>query len=392
MSVEQQKVEMLMAHAETVEKRDINGRTLNAVRLSDVEAKPLRPLWPGRLWHGKLSLLAGDPGLGKSLGTLDVTARITTGREWPASVEKAPLGNVVLLSAEDDAADTLRPRLEAAGADLTRVHIIIDVGELDSEGRTVRRTFNLSKHLPELEKLFQKHKPALLVIDPISAYLDTDSDSHNNSDVRAELAPLAELAQRYGVAVLMVSHLNKATTMAAIYRVTGSVAFVAAARSAFGVIKDPDDKGRRLLLPLKVNLGKDTGGLAYRIKGESGQPPMIEWKSKPVEVDIDEVTSGARTQAKKQAVGEVADWLRDLLSSGAVAATDLWRKAKEAGYSERRVKSALNAIGGRTGPIGYGRGWQWWLPADANAPKSNRPNLSDSGRLSPGTDTAESNF
>ena len=350
---------------------------IRIVTLSSIETEPLRPLWPGKLWHGKTSLLAGDPGLGKSLSTLDIAARITRGACWPASNDCAPLGDVVLLSAEDNAADTLRPRLESAGADLARVHVITDVVEFDKGGGPKRRTFSLSTHLGHLERVFEERRPLLLVIDPITAYLSRDSDAHNTADVRAELAPLSDLAQRYGVAVLMVSHLNKATTMQAIYRITGSVAFVAAARSAFGVLRDPADRDRRLFLPVKNNLGRDVGGLAYRVVFD-GHAPRIDWESVPVDVDIDEVTSGARTLAKQSAVDEVADWLRDQLRHGPISATKLWREAKTAGHSQKRVRLAIRETGAESGPMGYAGAWHYRLPESPQLPASkSQPTLAD---------------
>ena len=352
--------------------------------LSSVKTEKLVPLWPGRLWCGKTSLMAGDPGLGKSLVTLDIAARITTGREWPASIDRAPTGDVILLSAEDDAADTLRPRLEAAGADLSRVHAITEVIERDARTKERRRkTFRLGAHLAYLERVCAEHKPLLLVIDPITAYMSADTDAHATADVRSDLAPLAEMAQAHGVAVLMVSHLNKATTMQAIYRVTGSVAFVAAARSAFGVVRDPADRDRRYFLPLKNNLGKDSGGLAYRIDF-NGQAPYLAWEIEPVDVDIDMLAvSSPREKAKHATENAVSVWVRHLLRHGPVAAATLWRRAKEAGHPERRVRAALRSLGVKSAPAGYGQAWHYGMSADIRDSDTlpGHVNPSDSGQL-----------
>ena len=344
---------------------DTSDTELRIMTLSSVKTEKLIPLWPGRLWCGKTSLMAGDPGLGKSLVTLDIAARITTGREWPASIERAPVGDVVLLSAEDDAADTLRPRLEAAGADLSRVHAVTEVIERDPRTNERRRkTFRLGAHLEYLEKICAERKPLLLVIDPITAYMSADTDAHATADVRSDLAPLAEMAQAHGVAVLMVSHLNKATSMQAIYRVTGSVAFVAAARSAFGVVRDPADRERRYFLPLKNNLGKDSGGLAYRIDF-NGQAPYLTWDTEPVDVDIDMLAvSSPREKAKQATENAVSVWLRDLLQHGPVAAATLWRRAEQAGHSERKVKAALRSLGVKGAPAGFRQAWHYALSAD----------------------------
>jgi hypothetical protein len=214
------------------------------------------------------------------------------------------------------------------------------------------------------------------------------------------LAPIADLAQRYGVAVLMISHLNKATTMQALYRVTGSVAFVAAARSAFGVVRDPNDptKERRFLLPLKSNLGKDRGGLAYRITELGEGCPRVEWEAEPVEVDMDELaaqsTSTPRERGKRAATDEAAEWLGKQLGAGPVAAADMWRRSERAGLSRRQISRAKAALSIETEPMGYGGAWHWRLPPISEASKSPeqsgtvvrasvmRANVSESGNLS----------
>jgi putative DNA primase/helicase len=344
-----------------------NRAEMTVMTLSSIDRQPLKPLWPGKLWLGKLALMAGDPGLGKSLVTLDIAARITTGREWPASSERAPIGDVMLLSAEDDPADTLRPRLEAAGANLDRIHVITEITEADARtGECRRKSVRIGPHLPQLEEVCRKYHPLLLVIDPITAYMSAETDSHATADVRSDLAPLAELAQRYGFAVLMVSHLNKATTMQALYRVTGSVAFIAAARSAFGVVRDPNDRDRRLFLPLKNNLGKDTCGLGYRIPDTEGTP-RLEWEAEPVNIDIDSLMSAQepRGRAKRAGITKVAQWLRDQLKDGSVAAIDIQDRARKAGHSERKLKAALRELGVEQRPDGFRGKWRYSLPPES---------------------------
>jgi RecA-family ATPase len=225
--------------------------------LSDVEAKPIRWLWPGRIARGKLTIIAGDPGLGKSQITASIASVVTTGGLWPVDRDKCERGDVLFLTAEDDPADTLRPRLEAAGADLTRVRIIDGVIRgYTGDGSQKSRTFSLADDLQALEaKLAELGNVAVVVIDPISAYLG-DTDSHKNSDVRGLLAPLSELAARHNVAIIGVSHMSKAVGAKALMRVNGSLAFVAAARAAYVVVSDSTDRRRRLFLPMKTTWGR----------------------------------------------------------------------------------------------------------------------------------------
>ncbi len=163
----------------------------------------------------------------------------------------------MILSAEDHPADTIRPRLDAAGADLERCHIIGAVREPD--GRT--RGFSIANDLARLEAaLVDIADPALVIIDPITAYLG-GTDNYKNADVRAVLAPLADLAARVGAAVVAVSHLRKSNEGAAILSVSGSLAFVAASRAAYLIIRDREAVGRNLLLPAKkisATTGPDT--------------------------------------------------------------------------------------------------------------------------------------
>jgi hypothetical protein len=259
------------------------------VRACDVPVARVRWLWPDRVALGKLTLFPGDPGLGKSFVTLDMAARVTRGESWPdCPGVRQPVGGVVLMSAEDDPADTIRPRLEDADADLARVAIVQGVRRGDRNA-----TFNLRSDLPALEQAIAAMPNCrLVVIDPVSAYLG-DTDSHANADVRAVLGPLSELAGRCGAAFVCVSHLNKSRDGPAMYRATGSMAFVAAARSAWMFTRDPDDPSRRrcFMLNIKSNLSRPPPGLAYALVDKSQGHPVVAWERELVHVTADEATA-----------------------------------------------------------------------------------------------------
>jgi putative DNA primase/helicase len=262
-------------------------------RVSDITPRPVRWLWPGRIPRGKVTMFAGHPGLGKSQLALAIAAIVTTGGRWPVDGTRAEHGSALILSAEDDAEDTIRPRLDAAGADLTQCHVIGGVRELRNGGRETRRGFSVMDDLPLLAaQLARIGDAALVVIDPITAYLGA-TDSHRNAEVRAALAPLAELAAQYRVAVLTISHLRKSLDGEAILRVSGSLAFVATARAAYIVTRDPGDMTRRLLLPAKNNLGDDRSGYAYRIEPATVTGGIVTsrivWAPDVVTVTVDEV-------------------------------------------------------------------------------------------------------
>lgn len=355
--------------------------------VADVEARDLDPLWPGVIWRGKTTLLVGDPGLGKSQVTLDVAARITRARPWPLTKSAPPLGEVLLLSAEDDLADTIRPRLEAAGADLRRVHFMSTVAVVgDTAASTLYVWPSLLEHVAVLrEALAAFPQVSLLVIDPLTAFL-SGVDSHKTSEVRAVLALLGQLASECRIGVLAVSHLNKASGSNAMHRVTGSLAFVAAARAAYAVARDPADPSRRVMLCVKNNLAKDSIGFRYSIKEADNGAPFVEWADEACELSADEVLSETaatpREAARSTRDREVEDWLREQLAAGPVPARTVWNAAKDAGMSEREIKRACRSIGVEKDVAGYQGAWHWALPAkDASPGPVHRPSLSKTDRL-----------
>lgn len=342
------------------------------LKLATVQPEPVRWLRPGRLAIGKLTLLAGDPGLGKSLITLDVTARVSSGAPWPDApgVAQEP-GGVVLLTAEDDLADTVRPRVDAAGADVGRIVALRAVRRADPEnGSTREAPFNLAADLDALEQTVRKLPGCrLVIVDPISAYLPGGRhfDSHKNTDVRIVLAPLGELAARCGVAVVAVTHLRKGDG-AAIYRAMGSLAFVAAARAVWAVARDRGDGtgGRRLLLPVKSNLSPDNSGLAFAI-GDVNGSPVVRWEPGAVTVSTDDALAGDRGGDGSGAVAEATDWLREALAAGPVAAQEVKRRAAGDGIALRTLDRAKTRLGVRAAPDGYRGPWVWHLPGQSGA-------------------------
>ena len=352
-------------------KPSLDAGSLATRRMSDIESKQISWLWPQRIARGKLTIIAGNPGLGKSQVTASIAAVVSTGGRWPVDGQRCDRGDVIFLSAEDDPADTLRPRLEAAGADLTGVHVVDGVVK-GYAGTEVRqdRAFTLQSDLQALdERLSDLGEVALVVIDPISAYLG-DTDSHKNAEVRSLLTPLAELASRHNVAIIGVSHLNKAAGTQALMRVLGSVAFVAAARAAYLVAADPEDKSRRLLLPLKNNIGPDTGGLAFKIEGATvpcGESSLatskVVWESEAVNMTADDVVDSGGAGAVPKATDEALGWLTQALSDGPVPSTEIFEQAEACGISRatlRRASKRLGVVPKKSGFGGSG-GWAWSL-------------------------------
>jgi putative DNA primase/helicase len=245
---------------------NIPQQGLVVTRAADLKPQKLSRVWNGRFVLGKIGFIAGEAGLGKSLIAAYMTATVSTGSKWWGEKGKARRGDIVYISAEDGAADTILPRLEAAGANLNRVHLIERVNDYSGA-----RPFNLLTDLGQLDEVLQSvRKPRLVIIDPINACLNpTDFHRFNSNSVtqvRALLGRLESLAAKHRVAVVCISHFTKAKAASALARITGSFAFVAAARSVFTVVCKQDDPNLRVFAPVKNNLGADGNPVAFRIK------------------------------------------------------------------------------------------------------------------------------
>ncbi len=333
------------------------------IRASDVKSEPINWLWPGRIAMGKLTLIAGDPGLGKSLITNTFAAIISVGGVLPLAESESETGDVILLSAEDDPSDTIKPRLEEAGADCKRVYILQAITEKDDAGKPTQRMFSLKQDMLALEELL-KSLPGcrLVVIDPISAYLD-GADSYNNTDVRGLLAPLAELAARYKVAVILVQHLNKSSGGSALYRSMGSIAFVAAARAAYVVTKDKENQLRRLFMPVKNNLAQDTKGLAYTVETTGTGHPVILWEKEAIEITADEALGQSDSNEERTDTDWGVDFLEQILDKGPVPAAQVHKEARQVGVKDKALRRAKIKLGAKTYRESFKGGWWWALPS-----------------------------
>lgn len=354
-------------------KQDSRGSRSVTVRFSDIQTEEIHWLWPERIALGKLTLFVGDPNVGKSLLTSDIAAIISKGRMWPVDNTESQIGDVILLSAEDGAADTVKPRLEAAGADCSRVHSLQGVHAVDGDGRPIQRMFSLKHDLAALENLLVSLPECkLVVIDPISAYLD-DTDSHRNASIRGLLAPLAALAEKHKVAILAVDHLNKnSKEKNMLYRPGGSLAFVAAARAAYLVTRDKEDEKRRLVLPIKNNIAKENTGLAYTIVTAENNAPTIVWEPEPVSVTADEALGQMESSEQRSNTDWAIVVLETILAKGPLPATQIQKEAQQAGIVGKPLRRAREKLGIKpykdrqtfSGP------WWWALPGHEDAQDS----------------------
>jgi hypothetical protein len=354
---------------------DTSGPRFKLTRAADVTCLPVVWLWRDRVPRGMLTLFAGDPKLGKSFVTLATAAAVSRGAPLPGDRPPDGPGGVVLLSAEDDMARTIVPRLKAAGAVLSRVHILESV--YLSNGTGTEALPNLRTDIDDIEAAVKKAGDCrLVIVDPVSAYLG-GADDHKNSELRGVLSPLKALAERTGAAVVLVTHLNKGAGTNGKYRVSGSIAYVGACRANFLFARDRDDPtGRRvLMLANGCNLAGDVPTLAYRIE-DSGDGPTVEWEADPVDVTVEQALTAAGEDPHERDDRSACDgWLQEVLAAGPVLAVEVIRAGREAGFSESALKRSKLRIGARSNRHGCGKGSKcfWTLGEGAPAPETDSP-------------------
>lgn len=330
------------------------------VTLSTVRAEDVTWLWPGRLPAGKLALVDGDPSLGKSTLGLDLAAHVSTGRSWPDGTD-CPAGDVVLMSAEDGIADTIRPRLDAAGANSERVHAFTSVTARGEDGTTHSRPPTLAD-VDSLHGVVTRTHARLLIVDVLMAYLPGKVDSHRDQDVRGVLHKLAELANDTGCAVLLLRHLNKTSGGSALYRGGGSIGIVGAARAGFLVAPDPDDEsGKTLVLAcMKQNLAPMPDSLNYRLETAAGtHVARVAWSGQSSHGASDLLsTADAEDRSERD---EAVEWLKSYLADqgGTARAGDVIKAAGKDGIAKTTLTRARQRAGVTSDKDGMRGGWVW---------------------------------
>jgi hypothetical protein len=322
--------------------------------MSHVKAESLEWLWPGRLALGKLAILEGDPGQGKSLVALDLCARLSTGRPFPNGASSSGPRTVVLLDGEDDVQCTTIPRLQAAGADLERViHL---KAEVDSLGQPL----HFPAHLDWLEHTLRKTGAQLLVISPLGVFLDPSAGVGEQA-VRQVLSPLAKLAEEYGCAMKLIRHLNKDGRSQAIYRGGGSIGFIAACRSGWLVGNDPQAPERHVLAQVKNNLAPAQPSLAFEIRSHESGAAVVSWLG-PSLWRADQLLAGpGRAEKPRRRAREL---LTEFLADGPKTSGEIWNMALEHGLAERTLRRAREELKLRSLRVGIKRKQvcYWLLP------------------------------
>src|SRR5262245_33216857 len=332
------------------------------VTLDDVVPEVVGWIDPGRLALKKIVLGDGDPGLGKTTVLLDYGARITRGWPMPGGAQgdlDGPAG-VVVLTAEDGLADTVVPRLAAAGADLTRVVAL--TGVPDRDGTLRPPTIG---DLGALDYAIGKVAAKLVIIDPLMAFLPPGVNPYHDHEIRRALAPLAALAERTGVCIVCVRHLTKSGGANPLYRGGGSIGIIGAARSGLLTAVDPDDPTgtTRILAVTKANLSALAPSLKYRLGVNDAGVVRVEWLGTSPRSAADLLA--AADPSARTARDDAIDFLRAALAKGAGAARDLRREAEDQDITEITLRRARTKLGVQTERTGFGPGSvvTWRLPA-----------------------------
>ena len=337
------------------------------VLISEVEREQVRWLWPGRIALGKLTILDGDPGLGKSTLAYDLAARITSNRALPTG-ESPPPGGVLILSTEDGLGDTIRPRLEAAGADLARCLAVQTLpGESEEEPERVPI---IPDDLPLLAHAARRVEARLLIIDPLMAHLGPKTNAYKDADVRRALAPLSRFAEEHALAVVVIRHLNKMSGGSPLYRGGGSIGLIGAARSGLLVGRDPMDESRLVLASVKSNLARKPDSLAFRVTSSAADAdvPVVEWEG-TCELGAADLLASSSNGRERSATEKAEAWLEAVLAESPFPAAKVYDLAEEAGIAKRtlkRAKRSLRVVAERVVGLGSGGYWVWALPEAAS--------------------------
>jgi hypothetical protein len=339
-------------------------RRLEVTWAKDIKTKPINWLWSRRIPYGKLTVIGGDPGVGKGLVGIEFSAHVSTGRAWPDGAACAA-GRVLLLTGEDDKEDTINPRLEAAEANRDDVGVIDGIS-LD-QGR--HRRIDLAEDVQFLMDQANALGAKVIIIDPLSSYVSTKLNMWRTQDMRSILDPLAEAAAKYGIALIAVVHLNKSGGKA-MYRFQDSVANIAAARFAYLVAPHPDNPALRLMACVKTNIAKEPAAMTFEIEtlyheGAQGDIGRVKWIGSS-EMTADELV-GEKKGPSSGSVEKACSFLATYLAEGGKPSEDIKTAARGHHIGVNALWEAKKAMQIRASKNGLEQ-WFWELPAHEQTP------------------------
>ena len=314
---------------------------LNIINMADVEAVAVKWLWKPYIPLGKITIIQGDPGEGKTTLALSIAAALTQGEKLPNEAEsKAPV-NVIYQTAEDGLADTIKPRLEAVNADCTRVLVIDESKE------------ELSMTDERIEKAIQQTGAKLIILDPIQAYIGANVDMHRANEIRPVMSKLGRIAEEYGCAVVLIGHMNKAAGQKSSYRGLGSIDITAVARSVLIVGKMRDSPSKRIMTQAKSSLAPVGKSLLFEINENSA----LEWKGE-VDITAEQFLENGGAELSKLEIA--TEFLLETLKNGKVSQKEIAAAASDYDFSARTLNEAKKNL--KVLSIKADNKWYWKLP------------------------------
>lgn len=310
---------------------------LSLINMADVESKNVEFLWYPYIPYGKITIIQGDPGEGKTTAVLRIAALLTKGEKLPEDNQEREPVNVIYQTAEDGLADTVKPRLEAAGADCSRILVIDESDE------------NLSMLDSRIEEALKETGAKLIILDPIQAYLGSNVDMHRANEIRPVMKHLGNIAEKYGCAIILIGHMNKASGSKSTYRGLGSIDFQATARSVLIVGRIKDDPTCRVIVHDKSSLAPEGPSIAFRLDKDNG----FEWEG-IIDITVDELLSGEKKTSK---LNKAKDFLKSYLADGPKAYNDIEVEAAENGIKSRTLYTAKDELGVVSKKVGAK--WFW---------------------------------
>lgn len=350
----------IVSHVDELNKKKTQSQS---ICLDEIEEKTLEWVWPGRIPLNKPTLMGGDPGKGKTMLALDIAARVSSGEHWPDGAKNQP-GDVLILTAEDDLGDTIKPRLRAAGANLSRIFALETIEKYDQNDEITREALpNLVDDFIDIEREIKARNPRLIIIDPLNGFLP-GVDTHRDSEMRSRVfAPMKKMLDDSGAALIYIVHLNKSSGRSATHRIMGSMANIAAARSSW-IVADNKDSDDKLFVPDKFNIAEKPDGLSFKIIGNQEDLPVVAWNRDPVDVNADDVLRPDGSTAPERDTAK--EFLIEILKSGPVLAKDIFEEAKAFDIKPRTLKRAKKELDIQSeGVYEKGKkgvqGWKWKL-------------------------------
>lgn len=310
---------------------------LKIIHMNEVESKTVNFLWYPYIPYGKLTIIQGDPGEGKTTAVLQIAAALTKGDRLPGDETDRAAVDVIYQTAEDGLADTVKPRLEAAGADCSRVHVIDESEQ------------GLSLLDERIESAIIQTGAKLVILDPIQAYLGAGVDMHRANEIRPVMKHLGDIAEKYGCAIILIGHMNKASGSKSTYRGLGSIDIQATARSVLIVARVKDDPDCRVIAHDKSSLAPEGQSISFRLSEETG----FVWEG-PIDLTVEELLNGDSNISK---LDEAKTFLKNILSDGPRYSNEIFAEAHKENLKDRTLHSAKKKLAIKS--IKEGDRWKW---------------------------------